>query len=428
MKSSNSPPANSAGCFKMGAPGVEHFSQFARVLTHVGANLQRGEIAVIAAPPEACDLVRVLAEECWCAGARYVYVDYADDVLPFVRACCADENMLDDTPLWLQELRTRYGADNICFFNLAMPHAHDKFSGDTSRLLRARRAEEASFNGFYKATASGRVSIVKTVVPNQRWAEMLYSQMQKEQALRHLWKVFAFICRLDTPNPVEAWRAHQAKIKEKKAQLDALNICGLHIMNTHTDLSLDLVKGGNWIGGCAINQKHGLEFVPNIPTEEIFFVPDYRSVNGVVASTLPLNYKGDLIEGIALTVENGCVVKHSATHGEDLLRSILDTDEGSRRFGEVSLVSVQSPIYRTQTVFYDTLLDENAACHMALGNATPGILCNGYELSHHELREHGINRSSLHVDFMIGSEHCRITARLPDGGERLILDQGDWTI
>ena len=287
-----------------------------------------------------------------------------------------------------------------------------------------RRCQE----GFQMAVAGGEVSIVKTVVPGASWARLVYPELEEDEALSRLWENFIRICRLDQDDPVAAWREHQRRIQEKRTRLDSLGLDTLYLEGPGTKLTVRLVQGGKWIGGCVENTRTGQRYVPNIPTEEVFFVPDRRRVEGVVSSTVPLNYKGSLIEGIRLEVRDGRVIAHSAQRGEELLTSILNTDEGSCYFGEVSLVSVQSPIYQTGRIFYDTLLDENAVCHMALGRGTPGILDGGYELSRKEREDVGINNSAIHVDFMIGSTQLDVDGRTEAGERVAIMRGGDWVI
>ena len=404
------------------------YRQFARVLVEVGANLQPGETAVIQAPPDQYLLVREIAQVCYQMGARYVKAEYEDDALGLIRAEYAKAENLSGYPQWLADYRKAYGEDNICVISLSAP-CFDAIPPSLSQKLReVQEGERRCGEGFTEAISDGTVSLVKTVVPNLSWAKAVYPGLDGEEALAKLWESFLRICRLDQEDPVKAWRKHQKNLADKKKILNGLGLKMLHLKGGQTDLKVGLVRGGRWIGGCAYNQKNGLEYVPNIPTEEIFFVPDKYQVNGRVASTVPLNYKGSLIEEIVLDVENGKVTGHSAAQGEELLSSILETDEGSCYFGEVSLVSVRSPIYRTGTVFYNTLLDENAVCHMALGKGTPGILENGYELSRKDQEAAGINFSKIHVDFMIGSPELDVDGLTETGENIAIFRAGDWVI
>lgn len=404
----------------------EIYRRFARVLVEVGADLRPGEIAVIQAEPEHRDLVLELARTCYRAGARYVWVEYEDPHLEQIRLQASRPEYLEHVPPWLYELRRAYGADVICLFSLRTPRLSPGEDGPGPRAVRA--GEARCREGFQAAVADGGVSIVKTVVPGPDWAALVFPKLDREAALEQLWTQFITICRLDRVDPTAAWREHQRRLKEKRERLDVLELDALELEGPGTRLSVGLVRGGRWIGGCGENTRTGGSYVPNIPTEEIFCVPDRRRVEGVVSSTMPLNCGGTLIEGIRLEVRGGRVCACSARSGESLLTSILDTDEGSRRFGEIALVSVRSPIYQTGRIFYETLLDENAVCHMALGRGTPGVLAGGYQLSREELARAGINDSAVHVDFMIGSEELNVDGVRRTGERVAILRGGDWAL
>lgn len=393
----------------------------------VAASLQQGETVIIEAEPEHQELVRELTRVSYQNGARYVKTEYIDELTDEIRAEASKKELLDYYPQWLYDYRKAYGRDKICVISLRTPRLRlDRQAGE--ELLRVQKTERECRAGFDDSASDGSVSIVKTVVPDEEWARIVYPELPPEEALKSLWEVYAKICRLDQPDPVMAWRKHQQMLCKRKTQLAELGIRTLYLKGPGTDLSVKLIEGGGWIGGCAENTRTGELYVPNIPTEEIFSVPDKRNINGVVSSTLPLNYKGALIEGIRLEVRDGEVVGFSAESGEDTLASIIHTDEGSRRFGEISLVPVQSPIYQSGRIFYDTLLDENAVCHMALGRGTPGVLPGGYELARSELDALGVNSSAIHVDFMIGSKHFDVEADTRAGKRITIMKNGSWAI
>lgn len=404
------------------------YQKFARVLVEVGVNLQPGERAVIQALPEHMELVREIAVVCYQKGASYVRTDYIDEQMNKIKAVHCKTRYLKDYPNWLWDYHRGYGEDSCCVICLHSPRlfSMDDIQGECIR--RVEETEKSGREGFVQATSTGKVSIVKSAVPSLGWAKLVYPQLRREEALERLWDSYLAICRLNEADPVYAWRQHQKAIEKRKEQLKELKLEALLLTGPGISLKIGLIPEGSWIGGCAINQRTHTKYLPNIPSEEIFTVPHKYRVNGTVTSTMPLNFRGHLIEGISLAIKDGKVIHHSARKGEPLLTEILNTDEGSRYFGEIALVSVQSPIYQTHTTFYDTLLDENATCHMAFGNGSAGVVKNGYELSAKEREIKGINTSDIHVDFMIGSSDLDVEG-IRGNGERIwVMHRGDWSI
>lgn len=404
------------------------YKRFARVLVEEGVSLEPGEVLIIRAHPGDYMLVREIVDAAYKKGARYVKTEFDDGEISRIRAASSVEEYLDYCPKWLRDYRESYGGDNCCVISLDSPVAAQDYGIAASRMQRVLVSEREAEKGFTRAAATGRVSMVKTAVPFEDWARRVYPDLEKEEAMENLWNDFAHICRLDREDPVKAWELHKREIRERKQILDREKLSRLFLDSSRTHLEIGLVRGGSWIGGCVVNQKNNREYIPNIPTEEIFFVPHKYQINGCVVSTVPLNYKGNLIEGISLEIKDGKVIRYSADKGEDLLSSILETDDGACYFGEVSLVPVSSPVYQTKRVFYDTLLDENATCHMALGKGTPGILKEGYAMTQEEKEKAGINDSSIHVDFMIGSEELDVDGLTEGGIRKPIMRQGDWVL
>ena len=403
------------------------YEKFAHVLVEVGVNFQPGEIAVVQAEPEHQALVREVTRACYQCGARYVWIEYTDEETDRIRAEASKPEYLDFYPQWLSDMRRTYGGDKISMIRLFTPRP--RFGEQPGKALQAVQTADRKCRAAYrKAAGSGRVSSTLTAVPGQEWARTVFPELEPAEALKKLWDVYIKVCRLDEPDPVAAWKAHREKTLEKRTILDRLDLTALYLKGPGTDMRVGLIGGGHWLGACDQNMRTGLPYIPNIPTEEIFIVPNKWDINGVVSSTLPLNYKGALIEGIRLEVKDGRVVSGTAERGGEILDTILDTDEGSRYFGEIAMVSVQSPIYQSGLTFFDTLLDENAVCHMALGRGTPEVLDGGYELSPEEQNKRGINDCAIHVDFMIGSDRFNVDGETKDGKRVAILRNGDWVI
>lgn len=299
---------------------------------------------------------------------------------------------------------------------------------DESRVLRMHKAEIAGREAFAKARSDGHVSWVKTCVPCPQWAARVYLELPADEALERLWDNIIQVVRLDADDPVQAWIDHKNTIRAKKEKLNALDLRKLYFNGPGTELEIGLVDRGTWVGGYDINQKDQSEYIPNIPTEELFYVPHKYQINGTVRATLPLNYNGTIIRDFGMTIRDGRVTEYHAGEGEQALRSVIEHDDGSCYFGEIALVSVQSPIYQIGRVFYDTLLDENAVCHMALGNAPASVVEGGGRMNPQQRDQIGINVSKLHVDFMIGSDQTDVDGLTRDGQWIAIMREGDWVL
>ena len=404
------------------------YQKYALVLLKVANNLKPGEILLINAAPKDYLFVREITRLAYQMGAKYVKADFSDSYADILRCQYAREEDLDFYPQWLSNYLGDSARDNVSILSLYNP-APGQFDGLDP--MRIARMEQASLTGripFSQARSDGHVSWVKTCIPNPEWAAKVYPELSADEALSQLWSDIIKVVRLDADDPVQAWVDHKNQIRAKKELLNQLDLTKLFFRGPGTDLEIGLVENGTWIGGYDINEKDGSEYIPNIPTEEIFYVPHKYKINGTVRATLPLNYNGTIIRGFEMKIQDGRVVQYHADEGELALKSILETDAGSCYFGEIALVSVQSPIYQIGRVFYDTLLDENAVCHIALGNAPASVVMGGNQLSAQERDRIGINVSKLHVDFMIGSDQIDVSAETRSGQHISVMEHGDWVL
>ena len=276
------------------------------------------------------------------------------------------------------------------------------------------------------ARRDGHVNWVKTCVPCPEWAAKVYPELSPEDALKNLTADIIKIIRLDQPDPVQAWIDHKETLRAKKHLLDSKDFVELHFEGPGTNLKIGLVDHCSWTGGYDTNGVDGSEHIPNVPTEEIFSVPHKYKVNGTVTATLPLNFNGTIINHFGMTIKDGHVIDYHAEQGQDALRSILEHDPGSSYFGEIALVPIESPIYQTGRVFFDTLVDENAVCHIALGNAPVSVVDGGSSMTPEERDAAGINASQLHVDFMIGSDKINVDGITRDGELVPLMRNGSW--
>ncbi len=401
------------------------YRKFARVLLEVAVNLQCDDILIVRASPQDYLLVREVTTAAYRMGATYVHIEYEDPATQALRCLHAGAAHLSFYPDWLLRCRAEAMSDRVAVLVLTSPNPVIHAGLDEVRLAALTAAAQRIRTAERQARADGHVSMVTTVVPSTPWARLVYPDLDDEEALTALWADLVRVAYLDAPDPVEAWRAHKEDIKRRRDRLDALDIRALLFTGPGTDLTVELASGVGWTGGCDRNSVSRTEYIPNVPTEEVFCVPHRERVDGRVAATLPLSSNGTVICALALPVGDGLVTDFSAAEGESALGALLSTDEGARRFGEVALVPVSSPIYQTGRIFYNTILDENAVCHIALGNA-PFSPAGGPPPTDAERAAQGLNTSAVHVDFMVGSEQLDVTATTASGARILLMRGGQW--
>lgn len=406
----------------------QEWEELAELVVTKGVNLQNGQVAYIDAPAEAAWFVRMLTKQAFECGARDVIVSWTDHEIVRERYLHAAGEVK-----WVSEGESRerlaYAKEGACFISVRSPR-FGLFDGVETARANAIRSAEAD---AYREVSALRMSAVCTwtviMLPNEEWAKLVYPDMETEKALEKLTDVILKCSRVEKGHTIDNWKKHRENCEKYASRLTNWNFEYLKYKNSRgTDLRVGLAKGHQWGGGGVYSTKD-IPFIPNIPTEEIATVPDWRKTEGTVVSTMPLVYGGGLIEGIRLKFEGGKVTGYSADKGGDLLESLLHTDDGARRLGEAAIVPVSCPITKCETLFYNTLFDENASCHLALGNGYPMSLKNGYGSTDEELTNLGVNHgSALHVDFMIGSEDLDITGITYDGVEIPILRNGEWAI
>jgi len=298
---------------------------------------------------------------------------------------------------------------------------------DPTRVANANKAGAQAMKNFRKYTMNDKITWSIISIPTGAWAQKIFPNETQERAIEKLWDAIVNIVRVDKEDPIGAWDNHNKTLETAREILNKKNYQKLHFRSPETDLEIELPKGHIWKGGSAISEK-GITFNPNMPTEEVFSLPHKYGVNGTVSSTKPLNYGGSLIDNFSLTFKDGKVVDYKAEQGADTLKHLLDTDEGARRLGEVALVPHESPVSQSGLIFYNTLFDENASCHIALGKAYPTNLEGGSDMSNEELDQHGVNDSLTHVDFMIGSEELDIDGVMQDGTTEPVFRNGTWAL
>ena len=402
-------------------PGAnQRLESYARLAVQVGLNLQPGQILGINALIEHAPLARAIAREAYGAGAKYVDVLYTDQHVRRAHIELAGDNLLDYSPPWLVERLRELGEIGGALCAITGNPEPELFADlDGARVGKARMhalAEES-----LKLT-DGLCNWTIVAYPNEGWARTVFGEPDVER----LWSAVGQAVRLDETDPVAAWREHIGRLQERAAALNERRFAELRYRGAGTDLTIGLHPDGDW--QAALDKSNGIEHVANMPTEEVFTTPDARHVEGTVRSTLPLQIQGNIVRGLEVRFAGGRAVEVRAETGEDVIRTHIATDEGAARLGEVALVDGHSAVRKTGLVFYDTLFDENASSHIAFGASIVQALPWAADVSPEERHERGVNHSSIHTDFMIGSDELEVDGITREGEAVPLLRNGDWQL
>lgn len=401
--------------------------KYADLVLQKGVNLQKNQALFLNAPIEGADFARIVARKAYELGAKNVHVNWADDALNLLHYTHASDEVLENFPEWRVKLHESFAEDGAAFVSI---HATDPdllSSVDGKRIAAASQAAGKALTNFQRILMNDEVTWSVISIPTVAWAQKIFPDLSETEAVEKLWEQIFRMVRVDQVDPIAAWDAHNAILKNAYDTLNEKQYEKLVLTAPGTDLEIGLPKGHIWAGGAAV-ATDGTVFNPNLPTEEVFTAPHKYHVNGRVSSTKPLNYGGSLIDAFTLTFKDGKVIEASAKQGEETLKNLLEQDEGASRIGEIALVPHESPVSQTGLIFYNTLFDENASCHIALGKAYPTNVEGGAKMNEAELDESGINDSIVHVDFMIGSEEMDIDGVLADGTREAVFRNGTWTI
>ncbi len=398
--------------------------KYARLIARVGANVQKGQEVSITAGLDQPEFVKLLAEECYRAGAKKVRVEWTYDPLQKVHARWMKQADLARVEDW-EKAKLQHMVDALPVRILLESSDPDGLTGIHPRFFKAMQKRAAVVKP-YRDAIDNRHQWCIAAVPGREWAKKLYPALTARQAVEQLWKDILFTSRADGEDPVAAWEAHNRDLKERCAYLNSLGLRELRYSSSNgTDLTVGLLPRGRFQAG-ADTTLEGVVFDPNIPTEEVFTSPDRSTAGGIVYATKPLSYQGQLIENFSVRFEKGRVTEVRAEKGQAVLEHILSMDEGSRYLGECALVPKESPVNLSGILFYNTLFDENAACHLALG-AGFNECVDGFEsMSREDLAAMGVNDSVTHVDFMIGSDDLSIDAVTADGRTVPVFRNGTW--
>ena len=404
------------------------FREYARLLVEVGVNVQQGQTLMISSPVDCAWFTRLCTEAAYAVGARDVVVRWSDDTVAKLRYLHAADELFDCVPEWSKVMSNSLAEQGAAFLSIIGNDPEAFLGVDPGRMLRSSRAAGRELAPFRSRLMANRNAWSLGAIPVPSWAKKVFPGCGEDEAVDRLWDaIFQSVRITGDGGAVERWHEHIRTLRGHIAQMNAWHFESLRYRNSlGTDLTIRLPKEHLWAGGSSATPE-GQVFVANMPTEEIFTAPLKDGVDGVVCAAMPLVHNGNVIEGIRFVVKDGRIVEAHADKGEELLNTALSVDEGARRFGEVALVPYDSPIRNQEILFFDTLFDENAACHLAFGDAYPECVRGGEEMSPEELAAAGLNHSDTHVDFMIGTSDLSIVGTRADGEQIEVFRGGSFT-
>lgn len=403
----------------------ENLKKYAKLIVEVGVNVQPGQNVVVNTQVESAPLARLIASYAFEAGANDVIINWSDSEVTALR--------YHKAPLAVFEVPNKYRAEQLtdlakggaCFIAITSEDPDLLKGVDSAKIAANQLANGDVLAEYRELMMANAVSWTVVAAASPGWAKKVFPETEESKQVEKLWEAIFQNTRIYTKDPVETWKAHDKNLAKKANELNEKQFKTLHYTAPGTDLYIGLPENHLWVGAGSYNQK-GHEFMANMPTEEVFCCADKYSVSGYVSSTKPLSYGGNIIDNFKVSFENGRIVQVEAEQGEAILKSLIETDEGSHYLGEVALVPDPSPISQSGILFYNTLFDENASNHLAIGSAYAFNVKGGEQMSREELEKIGVNNSRTHVDFMIGSAQMNIDGITQSGESIPVFRNGDW--
>ena len=398
--------------------------EYAKLIVRCGANVQKGQDVMIYAGLDQPEFVKMVVEEAYKAKARKVIVEWSYDALAKVHVRYQSVKTLGEVPEWVKA-RQQYFCDTLPVRIHIVSEDPDGLKGmDFGKMAKGRKLSYPILKPYID-DRDGKQQWTIAAVPGAAWAKKVFPGQPKGKAMEMLWEAILSASRV-TEDPIKAWDEHNADLKQRCDYLNSLNIRSLHYTaDNGTALTVGMIPEAQFCGGGEVSRQN-IFFNPNIPTEECFISPMRGKAEGIVYSTMPLSYNGQLIENFSLRFENGKAVEAKAEKGEELLNTMITMDEGAAYLGECALVPQHSPIAESGLLFFETLFDENASCHLAMGAGYADTIKDHHSKSLQECQELGINDSMIHVDFMIGCDTMNIDAICEDGSTVAIFRNGNW--
>ena len=404
----------------------QKLEKYARLVVKTGVNIQKDQILVVNSPIECADFARKIAKEAYAAGAKDVVVSWNDEKLSKIRFTDAPDKVFDEFPNWRKEMYLGYAKEGAAFVSIAASDPEILKDVNPDRIARMQKVSGNALKEYRERMMNNKNTWCVVSIPTVSWAKKIFPQLSEAEAVARLWDAILETVRVGDGDPIAAWQSHLKTLTKSKELMNEYNFTRLHYKNTlGTDLTVELPKGHIWLSGAEFTPD-GREFVANMPTEEVFTLPKKHGVNGTVVSSKPLNYHGNLIEDFKLTFKDGKVIEYSAKKGQSILEKLLTADESAAYLGEVALVPHDSPISNLNILFYNTLFDENASCHLAFGKAYPVCIEGGDKMDESALEAAEVNDSLIHEDFMIGTADLEITGITQDGKEVAVFKNGNF--
>lgn len=400
---------------------------YAKLLVKAGVHVRPGQRVIVECPIEAYEFGRLVVKAAYEEGAKVVVQEYVDYETLRLSLDHSPMEVFEHFPEWKALEKNTYAKTDAAFIHLVGFDPDAMKGADMNKFSAYIKAAHEAMKEYYKMQSSMGFKWNVSAVPTKAWAVKVFPGENPDVAVTRLWNAIFACVRIGDGDPFERWMAHADDLAARGKQLTEWQFDSLHYTNSlGTDFTVGLVKNHRWEGGADIDKADGGRFFANMPTEEVFTMPHRLRADGVLKSALPLSYRGNLIDEFSLTFKDGAVVDYDAKKGKEALKSLLETDEGSRRLGEVALVPYPAPVSEQGILFLETLFDENAACHFALGACYETNVEGGADLSEEELRALGGNKSAEHVDFMVGTADLKVTGKTADGREITVFENGTW--
>ncbi|UFU00121.1 aminopeptidase [Radiobacillus kanasensis] len=400
--------------------------KYAELAVRAGVNLQKDQLLIIHSDIQNATFARLIQTVAYEAGASNVFIDWTDEQSTKEFYLHAADSVIDHFPDWQAARFKEWDDAGAAYIHIISENLDVFKEVSTERMSRFQKASRTKLRDYYAKIRSHEIRWCLLTVPYVAWAMKVFPNLSKEEALQSIWKLILKGSRADGGNPVKDWESHNRAFESRKKFLNKSQFESLHFTNSRgTDLFVGLPKNHLYIGGGVID-KNGIPFFPNIPTEEIFTSPHKNKVNGKLVGTKPLIYGGSVIDDFYLIFKDGRITDYYTAKGQEVLQNLIETNEGSHYLGEIALVSNKSPLAQTDTLFYNTLFDENTACHIGIGNASPSNIQNGMDQSEEELKAAGLNTSLLLVNVTFGTEDMKVVGIKKGGTEVLLMKDGDF--